>query len=265
VIDGIARLKLRIDCHPHQSERDPHGRPSTTGIYCRLRRHHGIRFGQYRKYAIVVVLGGVFLSSLVDCFRRSLHYSLLQNGFDPFLTSLTFLLSLFVWFQQRPKVKNYELLVAAFAIFAVAGGYIAGIQPINQWRFFSWHPFLMTTGMVGLAGIGAITKKLGGYTNTKVQTNHINWPRPSHIRIIAYHLTIILLYSSCTQSLAGWPSSPRPVAFTASTATRKSMGITISNPPTPGVVSVCLFPLYRWVWRVVSFSIPTLALTRPTR
>jgi len=27
----------------------------------------------------------------------------------------------------------------------------------------------MTLGMVGFAGIGAITKKLGGYTNTKVK------------------------------------------------------------------------------------------------
>lgn len=45
---------------------------------------------------------------------------------------------------------------------------MAGIQPTGKWRFFSWHPLLMTIGMVGLMGIGAITKKLGGYTNTKV-------------------------------------------------------------------------------------------------
>ena len=47
-------------------------------------------------------------------------------------------------------------------------GYMAGIQPIGEWRFFSWHPFLMTAGMVGMAGIGAVTKKMGGYDNTKV-------------------------------------------------------------------------------------------------
>jgi hypothetical protein len=51
---------------------------------------------------------------------------------------------------------------------SIGGGYLAGIQPAGQWRFFSWHPFLMTTSLVGMAGIGAITKKLGGYTNTKV-------------------------------------------------------------------------------------------------
>ena len=35
---------------------------------------------------------------------------------------------------------------------------------------FSWHPFLMTAGMVSFMGIGAMTKKLGGYDNTKVGT-----------------------------------------------------------------------------------------------
>jgi hypothetical protein len=55
-------------------------------------------------------------------------------------------------------------------VFSLAGGYMAGIQPIGEWRLFSWHPFLMTCGMVGTAGIGAITKKLGGYSNTKVST-----------------------------------------------------------------------------------------------
>ena len=30
------------------------------------------------------------------------------------------------------------------------------------------HPFLMTVGFVGFMGVGAVTKKLGGYTNTKL-------------------------------------------------------------------------------------------------
>lgn len=46
---------------------------------------------------------------------------------------------------------------------------MAGIQPTGKWRFFSWHPFLMTIGMIGVMGISAATKKLGGYTNTKVR------------------------------------------------------------------------------------------------
>jgi hypothetical protein len=62
----------------------------------------------------------------------------------------------------------YAFLVAALVVFSLGGGYLAGLQPINQWRFFSWHPLLMTCGMVGCFGIGAVTKKLGGYTNTKV-------------------------------------------------------------------------------------------------
>jgi hypothetical protein len=53
-------------------------------------------------------------------------------------------------------------------IYSLIGGYFAGIQPIGQWRLFSFHPMLMTIGMIGHFGIAAITKKLGGYTNTKV-------------------------------------------------------------------------------------------------
>jgi hypothetical protein len=64
---------------------------------------------------------------------------------------------------------QYWAVVTALAVFSIGMGYTAGIQPVSQWRFFSWHPFLMTCGMVGLAGIGAVTKKLGGYENTKVR------------------------------------------------------------------------------------------------
>ena len=60
-------------------------------------------------------------------------------------------------------------LVAIIVAFSAAGGYLTAIEPVGEWRFFSWHPFLMTVGMVGLSGVGAVTKKLGGYTNTKVR------------------------------------------------------------------------------------------------
>jgi hypothetical protein len=59
-------------------------------------------------------------------------------------------------------------LLTTLIVVSIGGGYLAGIQPDFQWRFFSWHPFLMTCSMVGLAGMGVVTKKLGGYTNTKL-------------------------------------------------------------------------------------------------
>ena len=66
--------------------------------------------------------------------------------------------------------RYYALLLVGLAVASVGGGFLAGTQPKDAgWRFFSWHPLLMSTGMIGLAGIGAITKKLGGYTNTKVR------------------------------------------------------------------------------------------------
>ena len=68
----------------------------------------------------------------------------------------------------KPSPAQFRILAVVLVVFSLGAGYNAGIQPTGEWRFFSWHPFLMTCGMVGLAGLGAIVKKLGGYTNTKV-------------------------------------------------------------------------------------------------
>lgn len=55
---------------------------------------------------------------------------------------------------------------------SVIGGLIAGFQPDGAgWRFFSYHPLLMTAGFVGMMGNAAIIKKLGGYSNTKLHGN----------------------------------------------------------------------------------------------
>lgn len=68
----------------------------------------------------------------------------------------------------KPSPQTTQALISAFAIYSVGAGYYAATRPNGQWRSpFSWHPFLMTTGMIGCMGIAAITKKLGGYTNTK--------------------------------------------------------------------------------------------------
>ena len=66
---------------------------------------------------------------------------------------------------------KHKLLVSSFIIFTIAQGYMASVMPWGAgWRYFSWHPFLMTTGFVGMMGSAVVTKKLGGYTNTKVCT-----------------------------------------------------------------------------------------------
>jgi hypothetical protein len=67
------------------------------------------------------------------------------------------------------KSSNYTLLVATFLAYSIGVGYYVSTRPHGKWRSpFSYHPFLMTVGMIGMMGIGAITKKLGGYTNTKM-------------------------------------------------------------------------------------------------
>eukprot|EP00527_Entomoneis_sp_CCMP2396_P009473 CAMPEP_0198139248 /NCGR_PEP_ID=MMETSP1443-20131203/2599_1 /TAXON_ID=186043 /ORGANISM="Entomoneis sp., Strain CCMP2396" /LENGTH=199 /DNA_ID=CAMNT_0043801329 /DNA_START=67 /DNA_END=666 /DNA_ORIENTATION=- len=68
----------------------------------------------------------------------------------------------------KPSKSQYWFLVTSFVLFGVVAGAYAGMQPMNAWRFFSWHPFLMTLGAVTLPGIAAVTKKMNGYTNTKL-------------------------------------------------------------------------------------------------
>ena len=68
----------------------------------------------------------------------------------------------------KPSQTQFALLVACLVAYSLAGGWFAGKQPAGQWRYFSWHPLLMTCGMVGFAGVGAVIKKMGGYTNTKL-------------------------------------------------------------------------------------------------
>lgn len=60
-------------------------------------------------------------------------------------------------------------IVLAFSVFAMFVGYLASTQPTGAgWRFFSWHPFLMIVGFMGMMGSSAAIKKLGGYSNTKM-------------------------------------------------------------------------------------------------
>jgi len=69
---------------------------------------------------------------------------------------------------KKPSKWSYWLLVLTFLVYAMYAGWYAATRPKGKWKSpFSWHPFLMTMGMVGSMGIAAITKKRGGYTNTK--------------------------------------------------------------------------------------------------
>merc|ERR1719276_290536 len=65
--------------------------------------------------------------------------------------------------------QKHKYMVSLLACFSIGLGIITGFQPAGEgWRLFSWHPLLMTLGFVGLMGTATVTKKLGGYTNTKI-------------------------------------------------------------------------------------------------
>ena len=125
--------------------------------------------------------------------------------------------------------RNYSLLLAALISFSLGGGYMAATQPPGAgWRFFSWHPLLMTIGMVGMAGIGAVTKKLGGYTNTKVNHHCARFcetlcASTVHTNRFSLLETSCLPHSSCMECSVGIPlSSPLRVCIVF-TETRKTM------------------------------------------
>lgn len=63
--------------------------------------------------------------------------------------------------------SNHQKVSIAFLAYAILIGRYIATQPNGKWSFFSWHPFLMICGFMGAMGIGAVTKKLGGYANTK--------------------------------------------------------------------------------------------------
>ena len=65
--------------------------------------------------------------------------------------------------------SKHKVLVLMFVVFSIVMGYIAATQPKSKgWRFFSYHPLLMTVGFVGCMGSASVTKKLMGYSNTKI-------------------------------------------------------------------------------------------------
>jgi len=65
--------------------------------------------------------------------------------------------------------SRYIVTLSGIALFTLLGGYTTATQPEGAgWRFFSYHPFLMISAFVGMMLSGAVTKKLGGYTNTKL-------------------------------------------------------------------------------------------------
>lgn len=70
---------------------------------------------------------------------------------------------------NKQAAMTYTGLVGAFVLFALVGGYLAATTSGSWQTPFSWHPFLMTCGMISMMGVGALTKKLGGYENTKVR------------------------------------------------------------------------------------------------
>mmetsp|Transcript_15108 Transcript_15108/g.19749 ORF Transcript_15108/g.19749 Transcript_15108/m.19749 type:complete len:191 (+) Transcript_15108:105-677(+) len=65
--------------------------------------------------------------------------------------------------------KKYRYVVLTAPWFAAIAGFMSGLQPAGvEWRWFSFHPLLMTMGFVGMMANGIMVKKLGGYVNTKI-------------------------------------------------------------------------------------------------
>eukprot|EP00934_Nitzschia_sp_Nitz4_P005246 Nitzschia sp. Nitz4//scaffold65_size103378//64351//65120//NITZ4_004472-RA/size103378-snap-gene-0.14-mRNA-1//-1//CDS//3329556258//5236//frame0 len=69
---------------------------------------------------------------------------------------------------SKPSPTMATALRIGFLTYSIGAGYYMATKG-GKWKSpFSWHPFLMTVGMIGCMGTAAITKKLGGYLNTKI-------------------------------------------------------------------------------------------------
>ena len=65
--------------------------------------------------------------------------------------------------------KKFIVVVAAYVLYSLVAGFKMALLPTGKgWRLFSWHPFLMVLGVIGMIGVSLSTKKLGGYKNTKM-------------------------------------------------------------------------------------------------
>ncbi len=62
---------------------------------------------------------------------------------------------------------TWPLVFLCIAICSGFGYYAGNLPEGSQWRLFSWHPFLMSSG-AGCYTAAALIKKLGGYSNTKL-------------------------------------------------------------------------------------------------
>mmetsp|Transcript_15109 Transcript_15109/g.19752 ORF Transcript_15109/g.19752 Transcript_15109/m.19752 type:complete len:93 (+) Transcript_15109:105-383(+) len=58
--------------------------------------------------------------------------------------------------------KKYRYVVLTAPWFAAIAGFMSGLQPAGvEWRWFSFHPLLMTMGFVGMMANGIMVKKTG--------------------------------------------------------------------------------------------------------
>ena len=71
---------------------------------------------------------------------------------------------------NKPTPQTYRILLILLTVTSLLCGYYASTRPKSAgFRLpFSLHPLLMTLGYVGLMGSAHLTKKMGGYANTKL-------------------------------------------------------------------------------------------------
>ncbi|KAL3792930.1 hypothetical protein ACHAW5_006837 [Stephanodiscus triporus] len=104
---------------------------------------------------------------LLDSIRSDRHFTL-NYPENPRLSDT---LCAFIMAPKMAPMSDgkYAILLVLISAHSLLGGYFAATRPEGAgWRAFSWHPMLMMCGMFGMMGAAAITKKRGGYTNTKL-------------------------------------------------------------------------------------------------
>jgi hypothetical protein len=66
------------------------------------------------------------------------------------------------WITNKGNILKALLLI--FSV--VSSAYVVYLK--GEWIWFSWHPTSMIFAFIFLAGVSILTKKAGGYVNTKI-------------------------------------------------------------------------------------------------
>jgi hypothetical protein len=105
--------------------------------------------------------------------------------------------------------SSRNIVKALLFIFSAASStYLVSLK--GEWIWFSWHPVSMIFAFIFLSGFAILTKKSGGYVNTKIHglviyTNKESFGKP-HLVTLHAKIGVIVLIAYIALSCFSFPA-----------------------------------------------------------